>query len=45
MADWSDPRVVGAPLGAGAGTQSAAYDAGLRSYMLSVYTIWRPASS
>lgn len=37
MADWSDPRVVGAPLGAGAGTQSAAYDAGLRSYMLSVY--------
>lgn len=37
MANWSDPRVVGAPLGAAAGTQSAAYDAGLRSYMLSVY--------
>jgi uncharacterized protein len=37
MANWSDPRTVGAPLGAGVGTQSAAYDAGLRSYMLSVY--------
>ncbi len=37
MANWSDPRSVGAPLGADAGTQSAAYDAGLRSYMLSVY--------
>ena len=37
MANWSDPRVVGAPLGTAAGTQSAAYDAGLRSYMLSVY--------
>ncbi len=36
MANWSDPRVVGAP-GIDAGTQSAAYDAGLRSYMLSVY--------
>lgn len=37
MANWSDPRIVGAPLGAAAGTQSAAFDAGLRSYMLSVY--------
>jgi uncharacterized protein len=37
MANWSDPRVAGAPLGVGVGTQSAAYDAGLRSYMLSVY--------
>lgn len=37
MANWSDPRTVGATLSAGAGTQSAAYDAGLRSYMLSVY--------
>lgn len=37
MANWSDPRIAGAPLGAAAGTQSAAYDAGLRSYMLSVY--------
>ena len=37
MANWSDPRVVGAPLGTAAGSQSAAYDAGLRSYMLSVY--------
>ena len=37
MANWSDPRVVGAPLGTAAGSQSAAYNAGLRSYMLSVY--------
>ena len=37
MANWSDPRVVGAPIGAGTGVDSAAYDAGLRSYMLSVY--------
>ena len=38
MANWSDPRVAGAPLGAApAGTQTASYDAGLRSYMLSVY--------
>jgi uncharacterized protein len=37
MANWSDPRSIGAPLGAGVGTQDAAYDAGLRSYMLSVY--------
>ena len=38
MANWSDPRTdtVGfAPRAAG--TRSAAYDAGLRSYMLSVY--------
>jgi uncharacterized protein len=37
MADWSDKRVVGAALGSAAGAQSAALDAGLRSYMLSVY--------
>ncbi len=37
MANWSDPRSIGAPLGADIGTQGAAYDAGLRSYMLSVY--------
>jgi uncharacterized protein len=37
MANWSDPRAMGAPLGADIGTQGAAYDAGLRSYMLSVY--------
>jgi FtsH-binding integral membrane protein len=37
MANWSDPRTVGAELGVNAGTQSAAFDAGLRSYMLSVY--------
>ena len=36
MANWSDP-LMGAPVAAGVGTQSAAYDAGLRSYMLSVY--------
>jgi uncharacterized protein len=37
MANWSDPRSVGAPAAADVGTQSTAYDAGLRSYMLSVY--------
>ncbi|TKD50347.1 Bax inhibitor-1/YccA family protein [Sphingomonas baiyangensis] len=37
MANWSDPRTAAAPYATGAGTRSAAYDAGLRSYMLSVY--------
>ena len=37
MANWSDPRTTGATFAAAAGTRSAAYDAGLRSYMLSVY--------
>ncbi len=37
MANWSDPRSIGAPPGVAVGTQGAAYDAGLRSYMLSVY--------
>jgi uncharacterized protein len=37
MANWSDPRVTSAPFGVDTGTTSAAYDAGLRSYMLSVY--------
>lgn len=38
MANWSDPRPTAAPFGtADAGTRSAVYDAGLRSYMLSVY--------
>jgi uncharacterized protein len=38
MANWSDPRMVGAPPAAvGTGTRDVAYDAGLRSYMLSVY--------
>ncbi len=37
MANWSDPRISGSTLEAGVGTTSAAYDAGLRSYMLSVY--------
>lgn len=38
MANWSDPRPQSAPFGAtGAATRSTAYDAGLRSYMLSVY--------
>ena len=36
MANWSDPR-QGAAYVAGAGARGAAYDAGLRSYMLSVY--------
>jgi FtsH-binding integral membrane protein len=38
MANWSDPRTTGANFAtAASGTRSAAYDAGLRSYMLSVY--------
>lgn len=37
MADWSDPRATAAPFPAQAGARDAAYDAGLRSYMLSVY--------
>ena len=38
MANWSDPRPNAAPFGArAAGTRDAAFDAGLRSYMLSVY--------
>ena len=38
MANWSDPRMVGAPpAAAGTGRRDVAYDAGLRSYMLSVY--------
>lgn len=38
MANWSDPRSSTARFGAAqAGTRDAAYDAGLRSYMLSVY--------
>ena len=38
MANWSDPRMVGAPpAAAGAGSRDSVYDAGLRSYMLSVY--------
>lgn len=38
MANWSDPRPSAAPFGREAGAaQDAAHDAGLRSYMLSVY--------
>jgi FtsH-binding integral membrane protein len=37
MANWSDPRTIGAPPAVDVGTQSAAFSAGLRSYMLSVY--------
>ena len=37
MANWSDPRRSAAPFATGAATRSDAYDAGLRSYMLSVY--------
>jgi len=37
MANWSDPRPTAASFPTRAGTQDAAYDAGLRSYMLSVY--------
>lgn len=37
MANWSDPRTTAAPRPIGAGAREAAFDAGLRSYMLSVY--------
>ena len=37
MANWSDPRSAAAPYATGADTRGAAYDAGLRSYMLGVY--------
>jgi uncharacterized protein len=37
MANWSDPRPGTAPFGTAADARSVAYDAGLRSYMLSVY--------
>ena len=37
MANWSDPRTTASARTAGFGAADAAYDAGLRSYMLSVY--------
>ena len=38
MANWSDPRTGTAPFaGVDTGSRAAGYDAGLRSYMLSVY--------
>ncbi len=37
MANWSDPRTTAAPYATAAGTREGVYDAGLRSYMLSVY--------
>ena len=37
MANWSDPRTAAVDRATGVGARSAAYDAGLRSYMLSVY--------
>jgi FtsH-binding integral membrane protein len=37
MANWSDPRTTATGRPAGIGVQDVAYDAGLRSYMLSVY--------
>ena len=37
MANWSDPRTTAAGFGATAATWAAEFDAGLRSYMLSVY--------
>lgn len=37
MANWSDPRTIGTQPGINVGARDAAYDAGLRSYMLSVY--------
>lgn len=37
MANWSDPQTTAAPYATAAGARDVAYDAGLRSYMLSVY--------
>jgi FtsH-binding integral membrane protein len=37
MANWSDPRTTAMPRPTTVGVGEAAYDAGLRSYMLSVY--------
>lgn len=37
MANWSDPRSTAAPRATRVGAADAAYDAGLRSYMLSIY--------
>ena len=37
MANWSDPRTGATPFGVTVDARGAAYDAGLRSYMLSVY--------
>ena len=37
MANWSDPRSGMAPFGAAVDARGAAYDEGLRSFMLSVY--------
>jgi len=37
MANWSDPRATAAPAATRAGVAEAAFDAGLRSYMLSIY--------
>lgn len=38
MANWSDPQTTAAPYATAAGARAdAAYDAGLRSYMLSIY--------
>ena len=39
MANWSDPRSTAAPFSAARGAQQAAYDQGLRSYMLRVYNM------
>lgn len=39
MANWSDPRSTAAPFGVARGAQQAAYDQGLRSYMLRVYNM------
>lgn len=37
MANWSDPRTTAAPRATRSGVAEAAFDAGLRSYMLSIY--------
>ncbi|HKX90070.1 MAG TPA: BAX inhibitor (BI)-1/YccA family protein, partial [Sphingopyxis sp.] len=37
MANWNDPKMAASGFGAGANAMDQAVDAGLRSYMLSVY--------
>ena len=37
MANWNDPNMAASGFGAGANAMDQAVDAGLRSYMLSVY--------
>src|SRR3546814_14335959 len=42
MANWNDPNMAASGFGAGANAMDQAVDAGLRSYMLSVYNYMGP---